>query len=102
MWVVILMEALVKLKGPYAIAGGGGGKVWFSYSPSFHFTSFLIPSFALSYRSFCLVQVVRTLSIYHWKRDQHATPTINDIIKEENIEIASHPFKFRMVVTKYF
>jgi hypothetical protein len=39
------MEALVKLKGPYAIAGGGGGKVWFSYSPSFHFTSFLIPSF---------------------------------------------------------
>jgi len=48
------MEALVKLKGPYAIAGGGGGgKVWFPYSPSFHFSSLqFLPFFA-----FCLTEV---------------------------------------------
>jgi hypothetical protein len=29
-----------------------------------------------------LVQVVRTFSIYHWKKDQHGTQTMNDIRKQ--------------------
>jgi hypothetical protein len=75
-WVVILKEALVKLEGPYAIAGGGGGKDGSPTPLVFILPPFnsVLPFFAVCHTEVSvLVQVVRTFSIYLWKKDQHGT-----------------------------